>query len=185
MFPILDLLRLGVLNQEFAKNLNENFPLASTLSSKFLSREMPTNQMLFLRLLNNAFGTVTRDLMNNRSTLISQVLNNMPKAKTNEVAASTLLLNFSILVRDINISEYANLETQTEVLMAAVSMLEVLADGEAVFRALVAVGNIVSGNSTMADLFRSLNGDTLADGFIKSGSLPKIQQCASQIKQCI
>lgn len=69
--------------------------------------------------------------------------------------------------------------------MAAVSMLEVLDDGEAIFRTLVAVGNVISGNSTMGDLFKSLGGDTLADKFVKSGSLPKIQQCAAQIKKCL
>jgi hypothetical protein len=185
IFPVLDLLRLGVLNSTFAQKLNENFPLAGSLGGKFLSKDVPTNQMLCLRLLNNVFGPLTDELMKNQSLLISQLLNNMTKAKMNEVAASTLLLNYSIVVRDPNYSEWATVETQTEVLMAAVSILEVLEEGEAVFRALVAVGNLASGNPTMATLFKNLSGDSFVDKFVKPGTLPKVQQCAIQIKQCL
>ncbi|ODN00533.1 Phospholipase A-2-activating protein [Orchesella cincta] len=185
VFPILDLLRLGVLNPQFAQQLQGNFPVVATFATRYLSKEAPTNQMLCLRLLCNVFGALTSELMRERSALISQVLNNMPKAKTNEVAASTLLLNYSIVVCDPNNQAWSNVETQTEMLMAAASMLEVLEDGEAVFRTLVAVGNLVSGNPTMANLFQSLSGTELANRFIKSGSLPKIQQCATQIKQSL
>lgn len=86
-------------------------------------------------------------------------------------------------VSDPNHSEWYNVETQTEVLMTAVSMLEVLEDGEAVFRTLVAVGNIIDNNPTMTNLFKSLSGDAMADRFIQSGTLTKVQQCATQIKQ--
>lgn len=185
VFPVLDLLRLGALNPSFAQSFNENFDMTAALSTRFITKDVPINQMLYLRLLSNTFGPVTNDLAKNMSSLISQLLNNMVKSKTNEVAASTLVLNYSIAVSDKNNAALSTVETQTEVLMAAVTMLEVVEDGEAVFRTLVAVGNIISGNSLMIDLFRSLSGNDVAERFISSGSLPKIQQCASQIKQCV
>jgi len=141
--------------------------------------------MLYLRLVSNAFGPLTNELMKNLSVVISQILNNLTKAKMNEVAASTVLLNYSIVVRDPNLSDWATVETQTEVLMAAGSMLEVLEDGEAIFRTLVAVGNLASGNPTMGTLYKSLGGDTVLDKFVKPGSVTKVQQCALQIKNCL
>ncbi len=67
-----------------------------------MTKDTPTNQMLSLRLLSNAFGPLTPQLCTDRSMVVSQMLNNLTKGKTNEVAAATLILNYSIVASGLS-----------------------------------------------------------------------------------
>jgi len=153
-----------------------------------MHRDAQTNQMLSLRLLCNVFGSLTEDLMEDKHVIMSHILGNLAKAKTNEVAAATLVLNYSIVVSGLaskegnqNPSKWSSVDSQTEIIMASISLIEVLEEPEAIFRILVAIGNLVSGNPTMADLFKNLSGDSMLNNYKASGALPKIKNCASQI----
>lgn len=67
-----------------------------------MDKGTPTNQMLSLRLLCNAFGPLTPQLAQDRSIVVSRMLTNLAKGKTNEIAAATLILNYSIVVAGLN-----------------------------------------------------------------------------------
>lgn len=103
IFPILDLLRLGVgLQPSFAQALNTSLNVVEEFSGKFMSKDSPTNQMLSLRILCNAFGPLTGSLARDRSLVVSSLLNNLTSAKNNEIAASSLILNYSIVTSGLS-----------------------------------------------------------------------------------
>jgi len=181
MFPVLDLMRLGVLNADFAVQLSKNIPLLDELPKKIISQNTGASQMLVLRLLSNIFGPLTNELMAHKSSLVSLILNNMSKAKLNQVAASTVFLNYSIVVCDPGNGEWGSIDAQTEILMAAVTMSEHLDEPEAIYRVLVCIGNILSGNPEMKELFKSLNADGAIKKFTELQTVAKVKDCATQL----
>jgi len=60
-------------------------------------------------------------------------------------------------------------------------------DPEALFRLLVTVGNLVSGNGAMSLLFINLNGEPLLRTYkeITSTVLPKVKNCCEQIESAL
>ena len=184
VFPVLDLLRIGSLNDQFASSLVSQLPLFEEIVPKFLSGDNPTNQMLTLRMLNNLFGTQTVSLMAHRGAIATQVLNNLSKPKNNQIAAATLFLNYSIVVTSKDSTQdptWSGMENQTEILMSAITLVDVMEDTEAVYRILVALGNLIYGNPMSIQLFKGLSGDSIAKNYQREGGLPKIQQCAAEI----
>ncbi|CAG7833242.1 unnamed protein product [Allacma fusca] len=181
VFPVLDLLRVGVLNDQFSVRLNEQLSIYEGLFSKFVSQAYPVNQMLILRLLNNLFGKQTALLMTHRGAIVSEVLNNLSKAKNNQIAAGTLLLNYSIVVTSKENPAWSSIENNTEILMAAISVVDVFDDNEAIYRLLVALGNLLVDNTVAAQLFKSLNGDNIVRNYHQNSGLPKIQKCSEQL----
>jgi len=189
VFPLLDLLRLGVLKAEVAGKLNEKMNVITELPKKFMLKTVPTNQMLSIRLLCNAFGTLTKELMEQRSLIMTTMLSNICKGKMNEVAAATLILNYSIVVTrsraNQNLdSSWATKDNQTELLMTAVQMLDQVEDPEAVFRLLAGLGNIINGNGDMCSLLKDLGGDSFLRNFkdVTCAVLPKVKTCCEEIE---
>lgn len=184
IFPVLDLLRIAVLTPGVAKAISG--PITQSVLENCLGQENPTNQMLVLRLFCNLFASENGSLMTKQSEIVSKVLTNLSKGKNNQVAAATLLLNYSILVSGSENSNqtnplWCNIETQTEILMGIISLIEALDDSEAVYRLLVGIGNLISDNKTTTELFKSLGGDSLVRSYSQNATLPKIKDCAQQL----
>ena len=161
-------------------------PITQSVLENCLGQENPTNQMLVLRLFCNLFASENGSLMTKQSEIVSKVLTNLSKGKNNQVAAATLLLNYSILVSGSENSNqtnplWCNIETQTEILMGIISLIEALDDSEAVYRLLVGIGNLISDNKTTTELFKSLGGDSLVRSYSQNATLPKIKDCAQQL----
>jgi len=185
VFPVLDALRIGVVNPGFAMQFNSEIPIIETLVPKFIAGGNPVNQQLVIKLINNLFSSLTPLVLTHRSAIVSKILDNLKKPKNNQIATATLFLNYSIAVTAPNNPDYSTFENQTEILMAALSVIETIDEPEAVYRLLVAFGNLVKKNPMAVQLFKSLNGETIAQNYKLNGPLPKIQACAAQLLQAL
>jgi len=190
IFPILDLLRIGVLAQPVAEEVNTSLNVCNTLATAFISPDNATNQMLMLKIICNVFGVLTNSLMENRSLIISRLLSHLGKGKQNHIAAATVFLNYSIVMSGNSKfsnqnQDWVNVESQTEILMTAVSLVDILEEPEAIYRLLTGIGNIIHKNDVMISLFKNFNGDTIAKNYAQNGTLPKIQVCARQISNSL
>jgi len=177
IFPVLDLLRVAVLTPSVAKAVNSS-KISESMLETCLVEENPTNQMLVLRTLCNSFGNDSASLMTKQSDIVSKVLSHLSKGKNNQVAAATLFLNYSILVAE---PTWSNIDSQTEVLMGVISLIEMLEDPEGLYRLLVGIGNLISENKTTTELFQSLGGASMVASYSQNASLPKIKDCAQQL----
>jgi phospholipase A-2-activating protein len=188
LFPVLDLLRIGVLSPKVAEGFGKSFNVCSDLVTAFVTQENSTNQMLMLKILCNLFGTLTLPLMENRTLIVSKLLTHLGKGKQNHIAAATLFLNYSVAfagaAADPSSSSsqgWYNVEGQTEILMTAVSLADLLTEPEAIYRLLVGIGNTIHKNEVMVSLLKSLNGEAIVTTYARNAALPKIQICAQQI----
>lgn len=172
-----------------ATGVNKAFPICEDLAEKFMN-DSGINQMLILRALCNIFGTLDEALIKNQTKIISTILNNSSKDKRNQVGAASVFLNYTIALTIS--SEYAtnhkneskssrNRELYTEILMALITLIDVVEDPEAIYRILVGIGNMISKDTGMKQLFVSLGGDSLAKNYKANGPVNKIQNCADQI----
>ncbi|KAM0792413.1 hypothetical protein ACM66B_005091 [Microbotryomycetes sp. NB124-2] len=146
-FPGLDLVRLLMLYQPEP----EAIPLLlETLSdSTATAKERETNTMLALRALANAFcSSAGRSLM---STSAADVLGLLQAdsttglSKIGKVALATVALNYSILAIDGAMNE-----ATAGPLVEMICTLLKDADGEIVYRSVVALGNLVTSSSRLA-----------------------------------
>ncbi|CAH0395801.1 unnamed protein product [Bemisia tabaci] len=147
VFPVLDITRLGIrnlaVNSALCSEDTGDF-LLSSLNQK-LSSQVDTNRMLALRVFSNMLQHPPgRDLAlkNKDMILLSMSVSSMDfsaASKHLQVAAVTILLNLAIIF-----TQQGSKDDLANTLQVLSGILPKLSDPEAIFRALVAVGTILS-----------------------------------------
>ncbi|XP_001606082.1 phospholipase A-2-activating protein isoform X4 [Nasonia vitripennis] len=145
VFPVLDIARLAVLQ----KNVNDQFcteDLLHLVKRHLKTDAVVSNQMLTFRLLANMFCHEKGEKLGlqHRTDMLKAILD-LPSLgnKNNQVAVSTYILNLVVAVNKTNDSA-----GKTQVLGVICNLLSLFKETEAVFRALVALGTLLTGSSS-------------------------------------
>ncbi|ORY58665.1 WD40-repeat-containing domain protein [Leucosporidium creatinivorum] len=148
-FPGLDLLRLISLASPLLKSLPSLLEVVHSTSGP--AKEQETNSMLAFRALANLFVPASgKSLVKDEAVLITEALKSRGVAgvsKLGKVALATIALNYSVLAVDKSLDA-----------AAGQSLLDVLvdllgdADGEVVYRSIMALGNLLLSPSFASSL---------------------------------
>ncbi|XP_054843324.1 phospholipase A-2-activating protein isoform X2 [Eublepharis macularius] len=178
VFPALDILRLAIKNPSVSESFcseKDGIQFSSHLI-KFLNLGgKQANQMLALRTLCNCFvHPVGQKLMMSQGDLImSQAIElKLSRNKNIHIALATLALNYAVCLHKIN-----NIEGKAQCLSVISTVMEVVQDLEAVFRLLVALGTLISGDSNAVQLAKSLGVDSQIKKYSSVAEPAKVNEC--------
>lgn len=178
VFPALDILRLSIRNH----TVNERFCSKEDgvqFSSHLLKFLNPggkqANQMLALRTLCNCFvhPVGQKLMMSQGDSIISQAIElKLSSNKNIHIALATLVLNYAVCLYKID-----NIEGKAQCLSVISAVMEVVQDLEAVFRLLVALGTLISGDSNAVQLAKSLGVDSQIKKYSSVSEPAKVNEC--------
>nr|XP_008101669.1 PREDICTED: phospholipase A-2-activating protein isoform X2 [Anolis carolinensis] len=178
VFPALDILRLSIRHPFVNENLcgeKDGIQFCSHLI-KFLSPgEKQANQMLALRILCNCFihPVGQKLMMSQGDSIMSQAIEmKLSSNKNIHIALATLALNYAVGLHKVN-----NIEGKAQCLSVISTVMEVVQDLEAVFRLLVALGTVISGDSNAVQLAKSLGVDTQIKKYSSVSEPAKVNEC--------
>lgn len=141
LFPVLDITRLAVRNQDNCNLLGGN-----DLIDYIIKRlnTTPANQLMSMRALSNMmihdFG---RNLVNCKINDICNMISSVSNGTANlQNAISTFFLNESIVQKDLKSDDVCVI-----LAISAIRTMEWISDAEATFRCIQAMGNLISFNS--------------------------------------
>lgn len=188
LFPSLDILRLVVRNEKTVKHLcsSDKGDGIIQLLLSFLGHSMPAaNHMLTLRTVSNFFFTdVSEDLLyasrNNVIGGIMQACNGVNMTKHLQIALATLLVNFSILFQ-----RKGDLEAKSQLLSAAVTLIDGICDVEARFRLIVCIGTLIHNDSDAVDMAKSFNILVPVKKFREIIDPIKVAECAGFLEEML
>ncbi|NWX77657.1 PLAP protein, partial [Alca torda] len=178
VFPALDILRLSVRHP----TVNENFCSEKDhvqfiiLLLKFLNPNgKQANQLLALRALCNCFVNQAGQklMMEQRGEIMTQAIE--MKSGTNKnihIALATLTLNYAVCLHKVN-----NIEGKAQCLSVISTVMEVVQDLEAVFRLLVALGTLISDDTSAVQLAKSLGVDSQIKKYASVSEPAKVKEC--------
>lgn len=92
--------------------------------------------------------------------------------KNIHVALATLALNYAVCLHKIN-----NIEGKAQCLSVISTVMEVVQDFEAIFRLLVALGTLISGDSNAVQLAKSLGVDSQIKKYSSVSEPAKVNEC--------
>ncbi|KAK7867192.1 hypothetical protein R5R35_008386 [Gryllus longicercus] len=196
LFPVLDVTRLAVRNEEVNQELcsgetgNQMF---SYLQKFLVPGSSSTNQMLTLRILSNMLAHPSGEqlVLNHRDYILSALSAlAAPFNKHMQVAIATLLLNLAVTLEKVK-----NKGSRSHSVQVTAALLPLLSDAEAQFRTLVTLGTLlweaedsetqlqlIGLVTTTSDVLDVLN--KLVHTEINSNvdqAVQKVSQCAVQI----
>lgn len=179
VFPVLDVLRLGirnpVVNQHFCNQKDGPQFLQYILSLG--SHDKPTpNQMLVWRTVCNAFKQKDGEvlLLAHRDAVLTSLVQCKDNANKNiQIAASSVLLNYAVVLHTNN-----DVEARAQCLAVATEIASIQTDPEANFRLLVCFGTLLWEDLNSKELAKSLG---VVDFVKRTKSVKdphKVGQCA-------
>ncbi len=151
--PGLDLLRLltasSPLPASYTTSTNQDLIALLAESGVFADKDRPNNIMLATRTLSNLFETPRgRELADLKFDQTHQMVKEASKGSTNrnlKIAAATLWVNYAVLLTSATHSELPSSLDRAITLLDDLSiLLRTATDSEAVYRALVAVGTLLT-----------------------------------------
>lgn len=151
--PGLDLLRLltasSSLPASYTTSTNQDLIALLAESGVFADKDRPNNIMLATRTLSNLFETPRgRELADLKFDQTYQMVKEASKGSTNrnlKIAAATLWVNYAVLLTSATHSELPSSLDRAITLLDDLSiLLRTATDSEAVYRALVAVGTLLT-----------------------------------------
>jgi phospholipase A-2-activating protein len=151
--PGLDLLRLltasSSLPASYTTSTNQDLIALLAESGVFADKDRPNNIMLATRTLSNLFETPRgRELADLKFDQTHQMVKEASKGSTNrnlKIAAATLWVNYAVLLTSATHSELPSSLDRAITLLDDLSiLLRTATDSEAVYRALVAVGTLLT-----------------------------------------
>jgi len=151
--PGLDLLRLltasSSLPASYTTSTNQDLIALLAESGVFADKDRPNNIMLATRTLSNFFETPRgRELADLKFDQTHQMVKEASKGSTNrnlKIAAATLWVNYAVLLTSATHSELPSSLDRAITLLDDLSiLLRTATDSEAVYRALVAVGTLLT-----------------------------------------
>lgn len=187
MFPALDILRLASRNPHTDRILAEKHGLVDSLLA--LGRSSVPNCMMIFRTIAHLsmHKSSQRTLMEHREAIFASILSVMTESdptftkhsqwKHVEVAASTVILNFSILIHLT--ASFATIEAKASLLRMIGEILSKLQEEEALFRTLVAVGTLLADADDAVAIAYSIELKSKIDYFQNVSG--KVGQCSKQI----
>jgi len=190
VFPALDLLRASLLNPASQAILLEKSSLDLIFSSclKHVDKTSPPPcQMLALRALCNLFSCQQgEDLLRTyRESVISRVFEQLfPIVSDNkniQIAAATLLLNYSV-----SVTKKFDDDTQVQLLSAlSINFLTFINDWEARFRTVVAIGTLLTTSPEAVDYAKNLETKDAVRGWRLLEGPAKVSECAQFIENML
>lgn len=166
-FPLIDMIRISALNKKVSEYVISNEACLKTLQSQLENAESPINSMLTLKVFCNLFQSAqdsesktTLYFLSERQHLIKQVnalILNASENKSLQIAFSTLLLDYIVLVKKLAASRQLEASSLNEISIEFVQYLDELSgvfmnwDSEALFRVLVAFGTLISRSDSLLD----------------------------------
>ncbi|KAL7641525.1 UNVERIFIED_CONTAM: hypothetical protein RMT77_007396 [Armadillidium vulgare] len=182
VWPALDILRLALRSEAaHVKWLQDGKGeglinlLVSLLSP---SIPLPT-QLLSLRCLTNiaCSDPGKKALMSSSNNIISSVASLAPYPNKNmEIAATTLLINLSTILKDTK-----NLEEQCQLLSGAATLAMHVNDSEAQFRVLVAIGTLLTCGKNLIAFAKSLDVKPIIEKLGLAFEPQKVSECARHV----
>ncbi|KAJ7335422.1 hypothetical protein JRQ81_013363 [Phrynocephalus forsythii] len=178
VFPALDILRLSVkhpsVNESFCSE-NDGAPFCSHLLAFLNPSGKPANQMLALRIFCNCFlhPAGQKLMMSQGDAILTQAIELKSSSNKNiHIALATLALNYAVCLH-----KTSNLEGKAQCLSVVSTVMEVVQDLEAVFRLLVALGTLISGDSNALQLAKSLGVDSQIKKYSSVSEPAKVNEC--------
>ncbi|XP_054665291.1 phospholipase A-2-activating protein isoform X2 [Grus americana] len=178
VFPALDILRLSVRHP----TVNDNFCSEKdhvqfiVLLLKFLNpKGKQANQLLALRTLCNCFASQAglKLMMEQRDEIMTQAIEMKSGNNKNiHIALATLTLNYAVCLHKVN-----NIEGKAQCLSVISTVMEVVQDLEAIFRLLVALGTLISDDTTAVQLAKSLGIDSQIKKYASVSEPAKVKEC--------
>ncbi|XP_075581932.1 phospholipase A-2-activating protein isoform X4 [Pelecanus crispus] len=178
VFPALDILRLSVRHP----TVNENFCGEKDhvqfiiLLLKFLNPNgKQANQLLALRALCNCFVSQAGQklMMEQRDEIMTQAIEMKSTHNKNiHIALATLTLNYAVCLHKVN-----NIEGKAQCLSVISTVMEVVQDLEAIFRLLVALGTLISDDTSAVQLAKSLGVDSQIKKYASVSEPAKVKEC--------
>lgn len=92
--------------------------------------------------------------------------------KNIHIALATLALNYAVCLHKIN-----NIEGKAQCLSVISTVMEIVQDLEAIFRLLVALGTLISGDSDAVQLAKSLGVDSQIKKYSSVSEPAKVNEC--------
>lgn len=194
LFPALDILRLAIrwpaVNKHFCSQ-SDGGSFLDFISSHLLpdtpEKALPTNQMMSLRVLCNAFSQpeglklLTQPEQYQRIVGATVMVCGEGQVgagnKNVQVAAATVLMNYAAAAH----SGYIPLEDKVQCLSAVASLAEISGDVEVSFRLLVAMGTLLHSDKAAVDLAKSMNIEVFLNKCLITKEPEKIPACAQLI----
>jgi len=190
IFPVLDLVRFAILNPSSHPVLFQQECLDLLFSSclRNIDSSCPAPcQMLALRVLSNMLSIEKGEtfLRTYRESVISRIAEKLfPIVSGNkniEIAAATLMLNYSV-----SVSKKFDEETQVQLLgVISVNFLAFINDWEARFRTLVALGTLISSSQDAVEYAKSLDVKDSVRGWRVLEGPTKVSECAQFIEKIV
>ncbi|KAH0628363.1 hypothetical protein JD844_009419 [Phrynosoma platyrhinos] len=178
VFPALDILRLSIrhpfVNESFCGE-KSGIQLCSHLIKFLNPGGKQANQMLALRIFCNCFihPIGQKLMMSQGDSIMSQAIElKLSSNKNIHIALATLALNYAVGLHKIN-----NIEGKAQCLSVISTVMEVVQDLEAVFRLLVALGTLISGDSNAVQLAKSLGVDSQIKKYSSVSEPAKVNEC--------
>ncbi|XP_066474656.1 phospholipase A-2-activating protein [Tiliqua scincoides] len=178
VFPALDILRLSVrncsVNERFCSE-EDGIQLSSHLLKFLNPGGKQANQMLALRILCNCFvhPSGQKLMMSQGDSIMSQAIElKLSSNKNIHIALATLALNYAVCLHKID-----NIEGKAQCLSVISTVMEVVQDLEAIFRLLVALGTLISGDSNAVQLAKSLGVDSQIKKYSSVSEPAKVNEC--------
>ena len=180
------MLRLAIRNPIANKYFcEENKAEFSQRILHFLTPKMsPVNQMLTLRVISNAFiHDPGRELMLLMEKDILSQLSDIgaPKWKTGDVAAMTVLLNYSIALS----KRARDFDSKFQCLSTLASVMKDANDKEAIFRGLVTLGTLLYGDRELASAASVLGLPQVVKMNQSILDPPKVAECAGYLNSVL
>ncbi|XP_053150761.1 phospholipase A-2-activating protein isoform X2 [Hemicordylus capensis] len=178
VFPALDILRLSVkhpsVNESFCSE-KDGIQFSSHLIKFLNPGGKQANQMLALRTLCNCFvhPVGQKLMMSQGDSIMSQAIElKLSSNKNIHIALATLALNYAVCLHKIN-----NIEGKAQCLSVISTVMEIVQDLEAIFRLLVALGTLISGDSNAVQLAKSLGVDSQIKKYSSVSEPAKVNEC--------
>ncbi|KAK4310022.1 hypothetical protein Pmani_018377 [Petrolisthes manimaculis] len=194
VWPALDVLRLALLSEKMQTvwlDTDRRGTLVSHLISFVQLQSVPTAQMMALRCLANlsTHQPGRQALMEMWDKIITVTVEIAPYQNKNaEIAASTVLLNYTVLLEAGENNSEENLDKKCQVMSGAGTVAMTAKDPEAQFRCLVALGTLLhhshnNNNNRCRALAASLDLKPVVERLAKVTSPTKVGECASHLLQ--
>ncbi|KAK2722420.1 phospholipase A-2-activating protein-like [Artemia franciscana] len=193
IFPVLDLLRLAVIEENFTQKLVDTLTplgLIELLKKYFIPSAGVVNVMLSTRIIANLLTSTIgkKIILPEVDTILLTVIDIIENCKNSSdsqrkqlnIALSTVLLNISVL----NMQHDFSMETKASMLDIIRSLLENCSDQESQFRILVALGTMLQ-EGRMKLVALSLEFTPLLNNLKKVTDPEKLGHCAEDLLKAL
>lgn len=112
-------------------------------------------------------------MMEQRDEIMTQAIETrLGNNKNIHIALATLTLNYAVCLHKIN-----DIEGKAQCLSVISTVMEVVQDLEAIFRLLVALGTLISDDTTTVQLAKSLGVDSQIKKYASVSEPAKVKEC--------